>query len=87
MKSRREFWERSRSSCRPWPSALSLAAAFDLEAREHTYHELHNFLAEQRERLVRCSKLSLPRLVLETEMQLLAETANWFSRRSFTGVA
>lgn len=67
--------------------ALSLAAALDLEAREHTYHELNHFLIAQRERLARCSKLSLPRLVLETETQLLAETANWFSRRSFTGVA
>lgn len=67
--------------------ALSLAAALDLEAREHTYAELHKFLLEQEDRLKKASKLSFPRLVLETESQLLAETANWFSRRSFTGVA
>ena len=68
--------------------ALSLAAALDLEAREHTYDEIRAFLREQERHLKEVTlERDFARLVLETESQLLGETANWFSRRSFTGVA
>jgi hypothetical protein len=69
-------------------AALSLAASFDLEARAHTYCEMLVFLKKQKV-LLKCAP-SLPafeKLALETEARLLGETANWYSRRVFTGVA
>lgn len=68
-------------------SMLSLAASFDLEARVHTYQDTLSYLETTKPLFegVR-SERELTRLVLETEMQLLGETANWASRRSFTSV-
>jgi hypothetical protein len=69
-------------------AALSLAAAHDLEAQEHTYHETSEFLERQKQYLEDArSERDFAALVLETESQVLGETATWFSRRSFTGVA
>jgi hypothetical protein len=68
--------------------ALSLAAAMDLEARGHIYQEMLVFLEKQLGNFAAAaSEPDLARLVLETESHLLGETVNWFSRRSFTGVA
>jgi len=69
-------------------AALSLAAANDLEARHHTFEEMHDFLKRQSTRIENCgSEREFSRLLLETESRLLGETVNWFSRRSFTAVA
>ncbi len=69
-------------------AALSLAAAFDLEARLHTFREQRDFLAIQRARCREAgSKREFASLVLETESRLLGETVNWYARRSFTGIA
>jgi hypothetical protein len=69
-------------------AALSLAAAMDLEARKHTYAEMLAFLEEQKDRLNQAAtERDFVRLLLETESRQLGEIANWFSRRSFTGVA
>jgi hypothetical protein len=67
--------------------ALSLAASHDLEGRLHTYGDMLSFV----ERQICLLRDARPRresecLLLETESRLLGETANWFSRRSFTGV-
>ncbi|MES2659302.1 MAG: hypothetical protein V4689_11850 [Verrucomicrobiota bacterium] len=67
---------------------LSLAAAFDLEARHNTSEEMLADLEILENALtVASSEREFTRLLLETEARLLGETANWFSRRSFTGVA
>jgi hypothetical protein len=68
-------------------AALSLTAALDLQAREHTFREMHAFLVVNAER-IETTKLEIDfvRLVQETEIRLLGEMVNWYSRRSFTGV-
>lgn len=67
---------------------LSLAAAFDLEARKHVYRDMRTFLERQTDLLTAAgSEREYVKLVLETESRLLGEPANWFARRSFTGVA
>lgn len=69
-------------------AALSLALAFDLEAKEHSSSELLTFLQEQKELLENAQSPSeVGRLVIETESRLLGETVNWYARRSFVGVA
>ncbi len=68
--------------------ALSLSVAHDLEARKHTFSEMLAFLRRQRGPLSQAeSEHELAVLVLETEARLVGETAYWYSRRSFTGVA
>ena len=68
-------------------AALSLAAAFDLEARKHTYNDMLVILRSQHKLLNEASTArEFGRLVLETESRLLGETVNWYSRRSFTGI-
>jgi hypothetical protein len=68
--------------------ALTLAAAFDLEARQHTSEEMLDFLRHQRELLVTASSpREYGRLLIETESRLLGETVTWYARRSFVGVA
>ncbi len=68
--------------------ALSLAAANDLEARHHSFREMLRFLSLQKDRMNSASsERESSRLVIETEARLIGETANWFSRRSYTGVA
>lgn len=67
--------------------ALSWAAAGDLEARVHTFAQMHQFLSRQLKRLAAAgSERELELLVHETEQRLLGENINWFSRRFFTGV-
>ncbi len=69
-------------------AALSLAAAFDLEARRHTYEEMREFLLEQRERLEASqSRREFECFLQDTELRLLGETATWYSRRAFVSVA
>ena len=68
-------------------AVLSLAAAFDLEARKHTFNDMLVFLRSQHKLLNEASTArEFGRLVLETESRLLGETVNWYSRRSFTGI-
>jgi len=68
--------------------ALSLAASFDLEARAHTYQEMLEYLQKVRPLFGAAkSERAFTHLMLQTESRLLGETANWASRRSFTGVA
>ncbi len=69
-------------------AAMSLAASRDLEARAHTFQEMHDFLTSQQLRLrLARSEQEFNRLALETEARLLGETASWYFRRAFTGVA
>lgn len=69
-------------------AALSLAAAFDLEARLHTSKEMLAFLNRQVLLLnLASSPREYNRLLLETESRLLGETVNWYARRSFLGIA
>jgi len=69
-------------------AALSLAAAFDLEARVHTYEEMLAFLQEQTPLLESAAtENEFAALALQTETRLLGETANWHARRAYTGVA
>jgi hypothetical protein len=69
-------------------AALSLAASFDLEARLHTYREMLNFLRAQRRHLRAApTEAAFHSLALETEARLLGETAAWYARRAFTGIA
>lgn len=69
-------------------AALSLALAFDLEAKEHTSSEMLTFLREQKELLEKAqSPGEVGRLIIETESRLLGETVNWHARRTYVGVA
>lgn len=69
-------------------AALSFAAALDLEARAQTYRDMVNFLERQDSRLrVATTRAEFTRLVTESEARLLGETAIWYDRRAFTGVA
>ena len=69
-------------------AALSLATAFDLEAREGISSEMVGFLTDQVARLKNATDArEYQRLLIETETRLLGETANWFARRSYVGVS
>ncbi len=69
-------------------AALSLAASFDLEARVHTYEETLGDLELVRKRMQEAdTEREFSHLALKAEHELLSETANWASRRSFTGVS
>lgn len=69
-------------------AALSLAAAKDLEARSHTFKEMHRFLIHQSKLIANAqSEREFSKLLNETESRLLGETVTWFSRRTFTGIA
>jgi hypothetical protein len=69
-------------------AGLSLAAAFDMEARVHISREMTVFLKGQKTLLEEATtSREYARLLQETESRLLGETANWYTRRSFTGVA
>lgn len=69
-------------------AALSLAAAFDMEARVQCYQEMFDFLQQQTPRLeAAATENEFATLALETENRLLGETAAWYARRAFTGVA
>lgn len=69
-------------------AALSYSAAHDLQARAHTFTEMFEFLTNQTKLLQEVStEREFVRLLTETEARLLGETATWYSRRSFTGVA
>ncbi len=66
---------------------LSWSAATDLEARAHTFAEMHSFLIRQRTRLSAAgSEREFNQLVREAEWRLLGENLGWFWRRSFTNV-
>ena len=67
---------------------LSWTAAKDYEALAQTYRQMHEFLKTQEGRIQQAtSSREFEQLVDETEMRLLGETADWYSRRSFAGVA
>jgi hypothetical protein len=69
-------------------AALSFAAALDLAAQQQVYREMVAFLEKQVNHLKGASgERDFARLVIETEYQLLGETANWYSRRSVGAVA
>lgn len=68
-------------------AALSLVAAMDLRALEHTYSEMQQFLELQLPLIQQAeSRREFELLLIETESRLLGEVAHWFSRRSFLGV-
>ncbi len=64
--------------------ALSWAAAQDYEARVQTFRKTQEFLHEQRDALEQVTSATVfRRLVEETELELLGETTEWYSRRIF----
>lgn len=67
---------------------MSIAAAFDTEARAHTFADMQAFLLTSASQL---SNAASPRevaaLVAEIETRLFGETVLWYSRRAFTSVA
>jgi hypothetical protein len=64
--------------------ALSWAASQDYEARVQTFLKTGNFLEDQCKQLeIVASERDFRRLVEATEMELLGETAEWYSRRVF----
>lgn len=66
---------------------LSWAAAMDYEARVETFGETLSFLRRQKPLLKQADSAGeFDFLLMETETVLLGEIANWFSRRSTTGV-
>lgn len=68
--------------------ALSLAAALDRDARASIFKQMSSVLERQKARLeAAASEREFVRLILETEDQLVGENANWFARRTFTGVS
>jgi len=69
-------------------ASLSLAAAFDWEARKHTFTDILVFLRSQRQLLAKAAtEREFCQFLLETESRLLGETVNWYARRSFTGIS
>ena len=69
-------------------AAMSLAASFDLDALVHTYSESLKYLDRKQKQLSKAtSEREFVAGALELESQLLGETANWYSRRAFTGVS
>jgi hypothetical protein len=94
-------WLHALESARPaWPNglaiilpvfavaALSLAIAFDVEARKHTYDEALKFLGTQRKQLEHAmSERSFCMLAMETEGRLLGETVSWYARHTAISVA
>ena len=69
-------------------AVMSLAAANDYEARNTIYLEMALWLLEQKQQIQQAtSRQEFQQLVQETELRILRETAEWYSRRSFTGVS
>jgi hypothetical protein len=67
--------------------ALSFTASMDLAARSHTFAETLDFLNKQRPLLEQTVSLrEFTSLLQETEVRLLGEVTNWYSRRSFINV-
>jgi len=67
---------------------MSMAAAFDAEARAHTFHDMQAFLLASRQRLANAeSPREAAALVAETETRLFGETVLWYARRAYTSVA
>jgi hypothetical protein len=68
--------------------SLSFGAALDLEARMVTYRDMVKYLKQQKRHIqTATSERDFAHLVLETETVILGETANWFARRSVTGIS
>ncbi|MEP6836354.1 MAG: hypothetical protein ABJB74_23390 [Gemmatimonas sp.] len=68
--------------------AMSLAASFDLEARENTYSETLESLKTLVLHLEQATtEREFTRLALAAEERLLGETADWAGRRAYTGVS
>ena len=68
--------------------AMSWSAAKDYEARVAIYEEMAGWLEEQTKRFEQATSLrEFQSLVSATELRLLGETTEWYSRRSFTSVA
>ena len=69
-------------------AALSLAASFDLEGRVHIYEEMLLQLKKYERQLNEASsEAEFSALAKSAEGAMLGETATWYSRRAFTGVA
>lgn len=68
--------------------AMSMAAALDVQAREHTFAHMHDFLSAQTQQLQQAtSQREAAALAVETETRLLGETVTWYARRAYTGIA
>jgi len=66
---------------------LSWSAAMDYTARVNIFREMENWLKDQADRIQDTkSEHEFMRLAATTELRLLGETAEWYSRRSYTGV-
>lgn len=67
---------------------MSIAAALDAEARDHTFAQMRDFLTAQVQRLTQAaSQREAMALAVEAETRLLSETLTWYARRVYTGIA
>lgn len=67
---------------------MSLSAAFDLEAREHTFGDMLGFAQHRVAELQAASSLGeFAELAARTEAGLMAETIGWVGRRSYLGIS
>lgn len=67
---------------------MSIAAALDAEARDHTFAQMRDFLTAQVQRLTQAaSQREAMALAVEAETRLLGETLTWYARRVYTGIA
>lgn len=67
---------------------MSIAAALDAEARDHTFAQMRDFLTAQAQRLTQAaSQREAMALAVESETRLLGETLTWYARRVYTGIA
>jgi hypothetical protein len=67
---------------------LSFAAALDMEARSHTFAQMHQFVERQARQMAGASSADEAAAhVATTESRLLGETVTWYSRRAYTSIA
>jgi hypothetical protein len=67
---------------------LSFTAALDMEARSHTFAQMHQFVVRQARQMEGVSSASeAAASAAETESRLLGETVTWYSRRAYTSIA
>jgi hypothetical protein len=67
---------------------LSYTSALDIEARWHTFAQMHSFAERQALYMVGVSSPGeAASIAADTESRLLGETVTWYSRRAYTSIA
>lgn len=69
-------------------AVLSFTAALDMEARSHTFAQMHEFVARQARHMAGAGSAGeAASSAAETESRLLGETVAWYARRAYTSIA